>query len=419
MPTSFRWKAILIIVIAIVIRFAFVLAVDKGKVPFEHNPDAEDYLSFAHNLATGVGFAHAINEDQPFSRPVEFSAWRTPLYPMFLAIAFHVSRNTLFLQSLQIALSAFSLYFLMRIGLILFGETAALIAGLAFALYLPLIIYSADLGTESLFIFLLTAILFLFYQVGKEHSPGRVFFLGMLVGLASLCRPNGLMLVPALMIAIWLTTRDRMQALRRAMVLVVAVAMMILPWTYRNYRLFHKFVLISTNGGANLWFGAHLRLEEGASMAEIGYSQHQAFRDVPEPDRERYYYHQAFLIFDHSPLRFGKMVLLNFAYMYTLVPSARLHSLTNRIIYSVSYVPVLFSGIAGWILVRRRWRQLSLLWAWVIADTTLYCIFISSIRYRAASVDPILLLGVGIFFSALLERYGLLRPQAKAPAAPE
>ena len=197
MPTSFRWKAGLIILIAILVRFAFVIAVDKGKVPFEHNPDAEDYLSFAHNLATGVGFAHAINEDQPFSQPVEFSAWRTPLYPMFLAIAFQVSRGTLFLQSLQIALSAFSLYFLLRLSSILFGETAALITGLAFAFYLPLIIYSADLGTESLFLFLLTAVLFLFYQAGKEHSPGRVFSLGVLVGLAALCRPNRLNASPS------------------------------------------------------------------------------------------------------------------------------------------------------------------------------------------------------------------------------
>ena len=53
MPSSFRWKAAFIILIAILVRFAFVVAVDSGKVRFEHNPDAEDYLSFAHNLATG------------------------------------------------------------------------------------------------------------------------------------------------------------------------------------------------------------------------------------------------------------------------------------------------------------------------------------------------------------------------------
>ena len=405
MSTSFRWKAVLIILIAILVRFAFVLAVDNGKLRFEHNPDAEDYLSFAHNLATGVGFAHALNEGKPFSQPVEFSAWRAPLYPIFLSVAFHLSRGTLFLQSLQIALQALSLYFLLRLGLILFGEAAALIAGLAFALYLPLIFYSADLGSESLFLFLLTAALFVFYAAGKERSTARVFSLGVLAGLAALCRPNGLMLAPALVLAIWLTTRDRRQAVQRAIVLAVAVAIIVLPWTYRNYRLFHKVVLISTNGGAVLWAGAHLRLEPGATLAEVGYSQHVAFRDVPEPDRERYYYQQAFKILDHSPLRWGKMFLLNLAAMYTLVPSTKYHSLTNRLIYSISYIPILLSGLVGWILLRRRWRELSLLWGWIIANTTLICVYVSSIRYRVPSVDPLLMLGTGVCLSALLERY--------------
>ena len=141
-------------------------------------------------------------------------------------------------------------------------------------------------------------------------------------------------------------------------------------------------------------------------MAEIGYSQHQAFRDVPEPDREKYYYRQAFAILDHSPRRWGQMFLSNLAAMYTLVPSARLHSLTSRILYSFSYVPILVSGVAGWVMLRRRWKELSLLWGWVVADTFLYCIYISSIRYRVASIDPILILGTGVCLAALIRRGG-------------
>lgn len=404
----------LIILLAVIVRLAFVVAVDTGKLRVEHNPDAEDYLSFAYNLSTGVGFAHAIHEDQPFSQPVEFSAWRTPLYPMFLSVFFHISRNTFFLQSLQVALSALSLYFFLRLALLLFGELPALIAGLVYALYPPLIFYTAELTTESLFLFLLIATLFVFYQGGRDKGPSalRVFSLGVLTGLAALCRPNGLMLVPAIGLAMWLTTRSRTQTLRRVIVLGLAVALVVLPWTYRNYRLYHKFVLISTNGGNNLWFGAYFRLDPNATMAVIGYSQHQALRDVPEPEREKYYYRQAFAILDHSPRRWGEMFASNFVAMYTLMPSAKLHSFSSRILYSICYVPILFSGIAGWILLRRRWRELSLLWAWVAADTSLYCIFVSSIRYRVASVDPILVLGTSVFVAALIGQR--LHPAATA-----
>ncbi len=411
-----RKKFGLIILLAVIVRLAFVVAVDTGKLRIEHNPDAEDYLSFAYNLATGVGFAHALHEDQPFSQPVEFSAWRTPLYPLFLSVAFHVSRNTFFLQSLQVALVVLSLYFFLRLALLLFGELPALIAGLVFALYPPLIFYTAELTTESLFLLLLSAALFVFYQGGEKLSALRAFSLGLLTGLAALCRPNGLMLIPAIGLAIWLTTRSPGQTLRRVIVLGLAVAIVVLPWTYRNYRLYHKFVLISTNGGNNLWFGAHFRLDPNATMAEFGYSQHQAFRDVPEPEREKYYYRQAFAILDHSPRRWGEMFASNFMAMYTLMPSAKLHSFTSRILYSICYVPVLFSGMAGWILLRRRWRELSLLWGWVAADTFLYCIFVSSIRYRVASVDPILVLGTGVFVAAILRHRS--QPAARLESSP-
>lgn len=409
MTHSFRWKASLAILFAVLVRLAFVAAVSRAAVTFEFNPDSIDLYSFAYNLSTGVGFAHAVNENRPFSRPVEFSAWRPPLYPMFLAVAFQFSRNTFFLRTLQIALAGGALYFFLRLGFLLFGELATLIASLVFALYPPLIMYAADLGTESLFLFLLMATLFAACAAGKAPSTRRVFWLGVLVGLAALCRPNGLMLAPAVVLAMWLRSGDWRLAVRRGVVLGLAAAMMVLPWTYRNYRLFHEFVLISTNGGATLWAGAHLRLEPGATLAEVGYSQHQALRDWSEPKREHYYYGRAFLILDHSPVRWGEMILANFEEMYTLVPSPLYHSLRNRVVYAVSYIPLLVCGIGGFWVARRRWRELSPIWGWLLTNTALYCLFLSSIRYRIPTVDPFLMLGAGAFLAALAGRYGRVR----------
>ena len=415
MRTSFRRKATLVILLAVVVRVAFVAAVGSGRIKTEHNPDAEDYLSFAHNLATGVGFAHAVNEDQPYSAPVEFSAWRAPLYPMFLAVAFQFSRATLFLRLLQVMLAGFSVYFLLRVGEFLFGELPALIAGIAFATYPPLIFYSADLGTESLFLFLVLAVIFVFYRGDDEISSPRALALGLLSGLTMLCRPNGIVLFPSLALAMWLTARHRGQVLRNIVLVGITMAAVVLPWTWRNYRLYHKFVLVSTNGGPTLWAAAHLRLEPGATLEDVGYAQHKAFRDVPEPDRERYYYQQAFAILDHSPLRWCKMFLANFAAMYTPIPAARYHSLSSRLIYAASYIPLLVTGVWGWMLALRRWRELSLLWVWVLATTVLYCIYLTSIRYRVATIDPILMLGTGVLVAAFIDRSdrGQRKPLAK------
>ena len=411
MPNSFRRKATTVILIAVVIRIAFVFAVDKGMVKVDLNPDYLDYLSFANNLATGVGFAHALNESEPFSRPVEFSAWRPPLYPAFLAIAFQFSRDFVFLRLLQVVLAALSLFFFLRVGFILFGELPALIAGLIFALYPPLIMYCVDLGTESMFLFLLTAVLFSFYAAGGKISYLRIFSLGALVGLTALCRPAGLMLAPALVLAIWLSS-DWKYAAWRIIVFMFALAMIVLPWTYRNYRLFHKVVLITTNGGATFWNGAYLRMEPGASLADIGFphrlgplphSEQQALEGLPEPEQERQFYRRGMAILGRSPRRLGVMAWRNFQAMYALFPSAQYHSLSNRMLYSISYIPVLISGVSGFWFLRRRWRELSLLWGWMLSSTTLCCLYLAVIRYRVPSIDPILILGSGVCLASLLE----------------
>ena len=417
-PKSFRLKAACVILLAVVVRVAFVAAVGRGVLKTEFNPDSWDYISFAYNLATGVGFAHAVNDSQPFSQPVEFSASRAPLYPMFLAAAFQFSREAWFLRSLQIAVAAASVYLFLRLGLVLFGELPALIAGMAMALYPPLIMFSVDLDTENLFLFLLIAGLYVLCAAAKGISPARVFGFGVLVGLAALCRPGGLMLIPAFTLAILLVTRDWGRSLRMVIVLGIAVAMIVLPWTYRNYRLFHEFVPITTNGGLSLWGGAHLRLEPGAKLDDLAYALHRELRDVPEPERDRYYYHRAFVILDHSPRLFGEMLLRNFAAMYNPLPSALYHRLRIRLVYSLSYIPLLVSGVIGFWMLRRRWRELSLLWAWVFTDTVFYCFYYGQIRYRVPTVDPILMLGSGVCLAALLGRLRR-RSVAGGSGAPE
>jgi 4-amino-4-deoxy-L-arabinose transferase-like glycosyltransferase len=389
-----------------------VVAVSKGVVNFEFNPDTLDYLSFAHNLATGVGFAHSVDEQQPFSLPVEFSAWRPPLYPAVLAIVFQFSHSLLVLRLLQVGFAGLSIYFFLHLGFILFGELAALLAGLIFACYPPLIMYSADLGTESLFLLLLIAVFFVFYA-GKEHSASRFFLLGILVGLAALCRPNGLMLAPALALAFYVTDRGWRRPAYRIVALAAGVAITILPWTYRNYRLFHRFVPISTNGGVNFWEGAHFRLERGATLTDIVFlhmldsvpePQRHALEPLSEPEREQWFYRKGFAILNHNPGRLATMVWRNFAAMFAFVPSSQYHSLRNRLIYSFSYIPVLVFGLAGFWTAHRRWRELSPFWGWLLANTTLYCLFLSAIRYRIATVDPILILATGVSLAALLGR---------------
>jgi hypothetical protein len=54
---------------------------------------------------------------------------------------------------------------------------------------------------------------------------------------------------------LWLNRKSRCGWLKSSAIIAVAVILVILPWTIRNYRIQGQFVPIATNGGFNFWNG--------------------------------------------------------------------------------------------------------------------------------------------------------------------
>ena len=162
-----------------------------------------------------------------------------------------------------------------------------MIAELVFALYPPLIFYTVELTTEGLFLVLLIAALFVFYRTGGELSSARVFCLGVLTGLAALCRPNGLMLIPAIGSFADVPDRAKMgangppndRAHPRRGDHHSSVDISQLPALSQICFDQHEW-----RSEPVVW--SHFRLDPGATMAEIGYfsTRHSA---RPEPEREK------------------------------------------------------------------------------------------------------------------------------------
>lgn len=73
---------------------------------------------------------------------------------------------------------------------------------------------------------------------------------GVCTGFTALTQP-GYMLFPAVVLGIeMLCGQNILRAIARTAVFSLALIVAILPWTYRNYLVFHRIVLISTNGGS-------------------------------------------------------------------------------------------------------------------------------------------------------------------------
>src|SRR5712691_2811809 len=156
----------------------------------------------------------------------------------------------------------------------LFGWRIGLLAGAAAAIYPELYIYDGWLYTESLYIFLLLAFCYAVYQLQRNPRPSRWICCGVLLGLISLTRPNGLTLLGLFIIwAVIMGWRKilswRIVAKSAVFITLITVAM-VTPWTIRNYNVSHAFVPVATGDGTVL-LGAYNSLSVGAPSYTGGF----------------------------------------------------------------------------------------------------------------------------------------------------
>ncbi len=102
--------------------------------------------------------------------------------------------------------------------------------------------------TESLYGFLAALSLLAAYRLTDAPGVGRALVLGALLGLAALSRAEALILLPLLLVPVLRRPRQ----LRLAATVCLAFALVLTPWTVRNWSVFDRPVLIATEGGETL-----------------------------------------------------------------------------------------------------------------------------------------------------------------------
>ena len=229
----------------------------EGSPLFSHPVvDAETYAHQAAELAAGNWLGRG---EGPF--------WQPPLYPYFLGVV-----KTLFPQAfwyaarlIQGALGALSCALVVGLGRRFFTPGIGLAAGLAAALYGPLIFYDGELLPATLVICLnLLALGLLARGGGRWHWLGT----GVVLGLAGLAAAQSL--VFAAVAAGWSYQQGwkqgRALALERAGLLALGVVLVLAPVSLRNYLIGGDAVLISYNGGVNFYLGNNPEYERTVNV---------------------------------------------------------------------------------------------------------------------------------------------------------
>jgi 4-amino-4-deoxy-L-arabinose transferase-like glycosyltransferase len=234
---SFRARLAAIVAGAVALRLLYVLVLAR-HVPMAG--DSQFFHAEANLVAGGRGYIEPFL-DAAYGIHVPTAA-HPPLYPTVLAgLAALGGHSVLAQRALGAFVGGAVIVLIALIGRRVGGERVGLLAAAIAALYPLLIAADGAPMSESLYGLLIAASLLVALRLHERRTVPTAAALGALIGLAALTRSEALLLL--VLLGLPLTGR----AWKPALALLVACAVVLTPWTIRNFSAFHRFTLISHN----------------------------------------------------------------------------------------------------------------------------------------------------------------------------
>jgi 4-amino-4-deoxy-L-arabinose transferase-like glycosyltransferase len=176
------------------------------------------------------------------------TAWKPPLYPAFVGMLYTVfGEEPVRAEYAQSLLAALTVLLTWALARRLFGVRAAVVAAWAVALFPLAFEYYGLLFPEALAIPLTVLALYLFIE--RPPTVPRAALVGAVIGVGLLVRPTSVFLFAGVLAAFIVGVGWRRGAVLTALA-VVAAALVVAPWTIRNYYEQDGFIPISVQDGA-------------------------------------------------------------------------------------------------------------------------------------------------------------------------
>lgn len=227
------------------------------NVPTKQLYDFSTYYEIAVNVAAGKGYTF-------LGQPIAFQGMG---YSYLLGIYFKLVGSTTELTAkwlnvwFSLALIPLSYYIASKLSPKRWVRWATAIT----VAFLPHhIAYCNAIGTELLSALLVAMI------IGLQLSPLSNKFkwpvIGLLVGAATLTKPFYLAFPIAFLMYYWMRDKDWKRALAAFLTIFVFMWALVLPWTVRNYKHFHRFIPVSYNSGLVLYLNNNASNVHGGFM---------------------------------------------------------------------------------------------------------------------------------------------------------
>jgi 4-amino-4-deoxy-L-arabinose transferase-like glycosyltransferase len=365
--TAVMSPAVCIFVLALVLRLVFILSITAA--PLE--TDALDYDTLGWQLAQGKGYMNSAGEP---------TAYRPPVYPVVIGLIYFVAgHDPVWVRWVQAFIGAWTcvLVYLLTRSVFKHGTLAGLVA----AMYPPLIVNTAEILTETLFAFLLLAVVYL--VISKKSQWWRITS-GVTLGLALLTRPMAVFFLPFL--GYWMFANRA----RRALALVaLGLVLSMAPWTARNYTQLDAFVPFANVGGLTL-YNSYIVSPGGFGYNSLNGVGETYFQIESETERSRYLVGQTLLFISQNPLqavKLGALKLLHLLYPFDGYWSPV--SFGSK--YNVFWGMIVSFAVFGWATSeRRRGGDVELLGLLLLSFLIGSVVFYGSPRFRLP-LEPILI----------------------------
>jgi 4-amino-4-deoxy-L-arabinose transferase-like glycosyltransferase len=394
--------------------------------------DSADFSRVGWSIAQGQGIPPS--NRAPAGGP---SAFRPPAYPAFLAAVYFVAGQEAppAARFVETVLGTLTVALIGLIALRIWGKRVSIIAlGIA-ALAPPLVVMSTALISESLFVPLVLGAVAAALQARRSLRPMRWAVLtGLLIGVAELTRTNAVVLLIPLGFALWAAVPMRRgRALLRPAAVVLTAVLVVLPWTIRNYTVFHTFIPVSTEVGYTVagtynnvaraekhWPAVWNEAEHGASPEYSPIVFNASIHRWNENTLDNHFLRAAIADIRRDPTYLFKVLAFNTIRLFHLGELD--YAVANLGNTDVPRVPALLEiygfyplgvlAVAG--IAFRRVRRAPL-WLWFVPVILATTLFVTSfIRFRMG-IDPFLVL-----LAAVAVDGGLTwRQQRKRTAAAE
>ena len=345
--------------------------------------------------------------------------YKGPLYSYFLALLFSffgAGSAVVMARLVSLALGSLAVAVIATIAHRLAGDRAAWAAGLAAAFYGTAIYFDLTLLLVPIVSAGLLLAAFFGIRSLESDSPERDLALaGAILGVVCLARANGVLVVVA--VAGWaaMTARSgswrEMHRLRAAALIAVPALAIIAPVTLRNAVLERDPVLISWNGGINLYMGNDPAFDQGSGNWNPDLTWMRLYHAPAElglergSEHQRFFFRQTLLRAAHDPVALLSVLGEKVRYLvsaYEISNNRRIDEARDRspvirllMAHGRSYAfPLSLIGpllIGGLVVLRGRLRpQAALLLVMALAWLLAPLLFFNTARYRLSAIQLLL-----------------------------